>query len=315
MQIVPEEVLRDLVREPEALAAVEHAFAALARDEVVQPPPMGLDIAEARGEIHVKGAYLVGSPVFAIKVASGFYNNASLGLPTGSGLILVFDAGTGQPMALLQDNAYLTDLRTAAAGALAAKHLAPKVVGSVAVIGAGVQARFQMRAISQVLEWKEARVWSPIPEEVERYREEMTATLGDRFLGAGSPQEAVEGCDLVVTVTPSREPLLERGWVRPGSTVIAVGSDGPDKQELSAELVAAADKIVVDRLDQCVRLGEVHHAVAAGHLAPSDVYAELGEIVVGRKPGREGGELIVCDLTGVGAQDAAIAEEALRVVG
>ena len=315
MRIVPEEVLREMVKEPEALAAVERAFAALARDEVVQPPPIGLEIEEARGEVHVKGAYLVGSPVFAIKVASGLYNNVSLGLPTGSGLILVFDAGTGQPAALLQDNAYLTDLRTGAAGALAAKHLAPEVVGSVGVIGAGVQARFQMRAISQVLEWKEARVWSPIPEEVERYREEMTATLGDRFVGVASPQEAVEGCDLVVTVTPSREPLLERAWMKPSSTVIAVGSDGPEKQELSADLVAAADKIVVDRLDQCVRLGEVHHAVAAGLLTPADIHAELGDIVVGRKPGREGEEMIVCDLTGVGAQDAAIAEAALQAVG
>ena len=156
---------------------------------------------------------------------------------------------------------------------------------------------------------------SPIPEEVERYREEMTATLGDRFVGVASPQEAVEGCDLVVTVTPSREPLLERAWMKPSSTVIAVGSDGPEKQELSADLVAAADKIVVDRLDQCVRLGEVHHAVAAGLLTPADIHAELGDIVVGRKPGREGEEMIVCDLTGVGAQDAAIAEAALQAVG
>lgn len=307
MKVFGEGQLRELVGEAEALSAVETAFEALAEGRVVQPPPLGLDIEEVRGEVHVKGAYLKGEPVFAVKFASGFYLNPERGLPVGAGLVLVFDATTGFPLALFQDNAYLTELRTAGAGALAVRLLAPDRPLSVAVIGAGSQARYQLRAIRRVREIKDLRAWSPIPEEVASYAEEMSSTLGIPVSGAGSPREAVEGADLVVTVTPAREPLLELEWMGTGATVVAVGSDGPDKQELAPEILGAPGKVVVDSRAQCLGLGETHHAVRAGILAPEDIHAELGEVLVGDRPGREGEELIVCDLTGVGAQDAAIA--------
>jgi ornithine cyclodeaminase/alanine dehydrogenase-like protein (mu-crystallin family) len=307
MKVFGEGQLREMVGETEALTAVETAFRALAEGRVVQPPPMGLDLEEVRGEVHVKGAYLKGESVFAVKFASGFYNNPERGLPVGAGLVLVFDASTGFPLALLQDNAYLTEIRTGGAGALATRLLAPDRPLSVAVIGAGAQARYQLRAISQVREIKGLRAWSPIPEEVAAYVEEMGATLGVPVSGATSPREAVEGADLVVTVTPSREPLLELDWLAKGATVVAVGSDGPGKQELAAEILGAPAKVVVDSQAQCVRLGETQHAVGAGILAPEDIHAELGEVLLGTRPGREGDELIVCDLTGVGAQDAALA--------
>ena len=148
MIVVSEEQVRELAREDEALVAVETAFRALAEKRVVQPPPLGMDLEGVRGEVHVKGAYLEGEPVFAIKVASGFYRNPERGLPTGSGLVLVFDSTTGYPLALLQDNGYLTELRTGAAGALATKLLAPERPLAVAVLGAGSQARYQIRALS-----------------------------------------------------------------------------------------------------------------------------------------------------------------------
>jgi ornithine cyclodeaminase len=314
MNIIEEAQLREQVGEAEALEAVETAFQALARGQVVQPPPLGMDLDEVRGEVHVKGAYLQGEPVFAMKVASGFYDNPKRGLPTGSGMVLVFDAGTGFPLALLKDNGYLTEMRTGAAGALAARLLTADMPLRVAVIGAGSQARYQMRALAGVRTIQDLKVWSPIPEEVAAYCGELASALGVSVEGADTPQEAVEGANLVVTVTPSREPLLEVDWLAEGTTIVAVGSDGPDKQELAVEILAAAEKVVVDSRSQCLRLGETHHAVKAGLLTEDDIHAELGEVLLRERPGREGMELIVCDLTGVGAQDAAIAGVVWKLV-
>lgn len=307
MKIIEEGLLREMVGADEGLSAVETAFRALAEGRVVQPPPLGLDLDEVRGEVHVKGAYLQGEPTFAIKYASGFYNNPDTGLPVGAGLVLVFDSSTGFPLALLLDNAYLTEIRTGAAGALATRLLAPDRPLTVAVIGAGSQARYQLRAISRVREIREIRAWSPLPEEVDAYVEEMGSTLGVPVSGAATPRESVQGADLVVTVTPAREPLLKLDWLAAGATVVAVGSDGPEKQELAPGILGAPTKVVVDSRAQCLGLGETHHAVREGILAPEDIHAELGEVLIGTRPGREGEELIVCDLTGVGAQDAAIA--------
>jgi len=307
MKIVYEEQLRSLVSEKEALEAVEIAFQALAEGRVIQPPPLGMDLEAVRGEVHVKGAFLEGEEVFAFKVASGFYDNPSAGLPTGSGLVLVFDAKTGFPLALFQDNGYLTELRTGAAGALAVKLLAPEEPLVVGLLGAGSQARFQLKAISRVRTLQEVRVWSPIPEEVSAYAEEMAPLLGIPINGAPTPEEAVRGANLVVTVTPSRSPLLQEAWLEEGVTVIAVGSDGPEKQELAVEILGGAGKVVVDSRAQCLRLGETHHAVNAGALSPDGIHGELGEVLLGVRAGREGRERIVVDLTGVGAQDAAMA--------
>ncbi|MGD2120556.1 MAG: ornithine cyclodeaminase family protein [Gemmatimonadota bacterium] len=307
MIVVEEERIRNLVGEDEALSAVETAFRALAEGRAVQPLPLGMELEDVRGEVHVKGAFLKGEPLFVMKVASGFYGNAERGLPTGSGLVLVFDSATGFPLALLQDNGYLTELRTGAAGALATKLLTPKRPLTAAVLGAGSQARYQLRAMTRVRDLKELRVWSPVAAEVEAYRREMSQVLGLQVSGAVTPETAVEGADLVVTVTPSREPILHLGWLNPGATVIAVGSDGPEKQELDEKILGGGTKVVVDSLTQCLALGETHHAVSSGLLSPEDVHGQLGEVLVGACPGREGEELIVCDLTGVGAQDAAMA--------
>ena len=222
-------------------------------------------------------------------------------------MVLVFDATTGIPKALLQDNGYLTELRTGGAGALAVSLLAPKQPLTVAVIGAGSQARFQIRAMARVRELKAIQVWSPVPKEVSTYEREMRSLLGIPVTGRPTARDAVEGADLVVTVTPSREPIIEAEWLQEHATVVAVGSDGPEKQELSPDVLARAGKVVVDSRTQCLSLGETHHAVAAGLLSADDIHAELGEVVLGTRPGREGDEFIVCDLTGVGAQDAAMA--------
>ena len=315
MKIIGEDLLRELVGEEEGLLAVETAFRALAEGRVVQPPPLGMELDEVRGEVHVKGAFIEGEPVFVMKVASGFYLNSQRGLPTGSGLVLVFDASTGFPLAILQDNGYLTELRTGGAGALAVRLLAPNRPLRVAVLGAGSQARYQLRAMARVREIRELRVWSPEPEEVAAYQTEMATVLGIPVSGGNSAEEAVQGADLVVTVTPAREPILALDWLMQGATVVAVGSDGPEKQELAPEILGKAGKVVVDSRAQCLRLGETHHAVSAGVLSPEGIHGELGEVLLGTRRGREGEELIVCDLTGVGAQDAAMAGVVWALLG
>ena len=308
MRLVTEQKLRELVHEDESLRAVEDAFRALAEDRVEQPPPMAFDFPETSGEVHVKGAAIRGSPIFAVKIASGFYRNPEQNLPASSGLVLVLDQTTGFPLALLQDNAYLTEMRTAAAGALAARLLAHETIDKMAVLGAGAQARYQLRAIRRVRDVENVVAWSPTHARRELYCREMESELGLRCTPADTARDAVDDAGLVLSVTTARSPIVDGGAVSKSATIIAVGSDGPDKQELDAKILNQAGKVVVDRLSQCVRLGEVHHAIEAGLMGEDDVYAELGDVLTGKKPGREGDELIVCDLTGVGVQDAAIAE-------
>jgi len=308
--VFSEEAVRAAVSHRAALSSAERAFQALARNEVVSPMPMGVEIPEVHGEVHVKGAHIHGSPIFAFKVATGFYGNVELGIPTGSGLVLVFDATTGFPLAVLSDNGYLTDLRTAAAGALAARHLSPNRPLSLAVIGAGVQARFQAELIHRVRDLTQVRVWSRKESSRKRYVAQMSQTLGVHVYEFADVASAVADADLVVTATPSQAPLVLAGMLKPGATVIAVGADGPSKRELATDVITSADKLVCDVTAQCVRLGEIHHAVRSGKLPLDGIYAELGQIVTGDIPGRVGDETIVCDLTGSGAQDAAIAETA-----
>ncbi len=317
LRLIDEPDIRRIVGPREALEAVREAFVKLARGEAVLPGVINLDIPETRTEAHVKGAYLRGAAHFSIKVASGSYDNPSRGLPSGGGMVLVFDATTGLPAAVLLDNGYLTDVRTGAAGALAADLLAKRTVDRVGLVGVGNQARFQLEALLQVRRPRAVAAWGRDRGKAEAYARDMEALHKLPVEAVSSPEAAVRDSDVVITVTPSREPLVHANWVEAGMHITAVGSDSPEKQELESAVLAKADKVVADRLEQCLRLGEIHHAVEEGVLGQEDVYAELGEIVAGVKPGRESDEEItVADLTGVGVQDAAVAgrvlEEALR---
>ena len=304
-----EELIREQIKEPHALEAARRAFDALSRGAVRQPPALALDLPEWSGQLQVTAAWLEGSALFAVRMGTGFSHNETRGLPVGGGIIVLFDATTGQPAGVLSDNGYLTDLRTGGAGALAADLLAPADLDTVGIIGTGRQARMQIRALIGVREWRETLAWSPDGYATRRFCREMHRDTGIPHRPASGPEEVVRAAQLLYTATPSRAPLVQADWVQPGGTLIAVGSDAPDKQELHVDVLQRADKIVPDDWSRSMRVGELHHAVREG-LPLQRVHGELGKVLTGHRPGREADEIIVCDLTGLGAQDAAIAEAA-----
>jgi ectoine utilization protein EutC len=267
-----------------------------------------IDIPQNRGEVDIKTAYVHGLDRFAIKVASGFLDNPSLGLPYGSGMMIVISARTGFLEAILLDNGYLTDLRTGLAGGIAAQYLARQPIETAGVVGSGMQARYQIRALRLARDFQRVLVYGRTPDHVRRYVQEMERELGVEVLAAGDPEEVVRRSDVVVTTTPSLEPYLKAEWLYPGLHITCVGADAEHKQEVFAEALGRANRLVCDRKLQCFRLGELHHALEAGVISQDDDITELGDLTAGRRPGRQSDqEITICDLTGIGVQDTAIA--------
>jgi len=289
---------------------VEQAFRALAGGKVVMPPILSMDLPEVHGEVDVKTAYIPGFEGFAIKVSPGFFDNPKIGLPSLNGLMILFSARTGLVDALLLDNGYLTDVRTAAAGAVAARHLAPQEVKIAGVLGTGVQARLQIIAAHQARAFTKVLVWGRDAEKARTCARDIAAAIGVEAVAVGDPAAVVRESQLVVTTTPTREPILKAAWLHPGLHITAMGSDQAGKNEIEAAAIARADLFVCDRVTQSEKLGELRSARAAGILT-NTMPAELGEIVAGSKPGRRAEQdITICDLTGTGAQDTAIATHA-----
>ena len=296
-----------------AFAAVENAFSCLQQGEVNMPPIMHIAAQDKNGDIDVKSAYMKGMPYVAIKIASGFYDNPSRGLPTGSAMMVLLDADTGFCEAVLFDNSYLTDLRTGLAGAVAAKYLAPSVVDTVGVIGTGVQARYQVECLALQRKFNKVVVWGRSADKAQSYAAEMAKKHGFAVAVAASPDEVVQKSQIVITVTASDRPLVSAEALHAGLHITAAGADFPGKQELAAEVLTRADLLVCDRLAQCRVNGEVQHLVVGNELPGGLDIVELGELTTGRRRGRQSDqEITVCDLTGTGVQDTAIANLAYR---
>ncbi len=307
--VLTKEDIESMVTMEDAIAAVEEGFKAFNSDKAVVPFPVALNIPDGHGDIHIKPGYMTGSSSYTVKIASGFYDNPGRGLPVSHGMLLLFDSRTGHPVCFEVDRCFLTDLRTAAAGAVAAKVLAKRKVSKVAVIGTGTQARLQAVALSKVRDFDELRVWGRDRAKAEAYASEMARTLGVTVIATETAEDAVRGSEVVITATMSTSPVVKVEWVSGGTHITAMGSDESGKQELDTRILARADKVVVDSLKQCARLGEVHHALEDGSMKEEDVHAELGEVLLGKKPGRESDkEVTVCDLTGIAIQDVAISQ-------
>jgi ectoine utilization protein EutC len=305
--LLDEQQIRQCVQlDRRALEAIEKAFVSLSRGEAVVPSPLEFHLAERNGEVHVKSAYLRGLPSYVLKIASGFYGNAARGLPTSSGLVVVLSTETGFPQALLLDNGYLTDVRTALAGAIAAKYLARKNVEAIGIVGAGIQARFQLQALALVRKFRNVLVYARSAAAARKYADEMSAAVKVEVKSSSSISDLVQRSEIVVTTTPAREPLVSANDLHPGLHITAMGSDLPGKQELEPAVLARADILACDLIAQCVKAGELQHALAAKAVDKGKA-VELGEVIAGTKPGRQNdNQITVCDLTGIGVQDTAI---------
>lgn len=299
----------------ECIAAVEAAFGLHGEGRI--PPPGVLGMPGADGGFHIKAALLPQArSYFAAKVNGNFSGNAQrFGMPAIQGIVFLADAENGEPLALM-DSIEITILRTGAATAVAAKHLARSGSKVATVCGCGNQGRVQLRALSRLLKFEHVFAWDLDPLRARGYAEELSRELGIEVSPAYDVAAAVSRSDVCVTCTPARAPFLRRECLRPGTFVAAVGADNPEKQELDPAILASS-KVVVDVLEQCAAIGELHHALESGLMTRERVHAELGEIVVGRRPGRlSEDEVIVFDSTGTALQDAAAAavvyEKAIR---
>jgi ornithine cyclodeaminase/alanine dehydrogenase len=285
-------------------AAVEDGYRSFNSGLVVQPDIMDISLPGTHEGIDFKGGLDMGSGYITLKASSGgFDNNPKLGLPTGMNTVLLFEAKTCA-LKCIMDGTFITGCRTGAAGAISVKYLARLDAAKLCVIGAGTQARRQLEAIMRVRKLTEVRAWDALPEFLNAYVKEMSAETGLQIRKCGTAEEAVRGADIVVTTSRGRSgPIVKKEWLKPGMHIAAIGADALGKQELDAD-VYEGTKVVCDSISLCVQRGETQNAVKAGILRPEDIHAEIGEIILGKKSGRENpDEVTIFDTVGMAIQD------------
>jgi len=308
--LVLEQIKRAL-NPPRVIRALEEGFVAYSEGRVNVPPVGQLNFEDPPGDCHIKYGCVPGDEYFVVKVATGFYRNPDLGLPSSNGLVLVFSQKTGQPEAILLDEGWLTDARTAAAGAIAAKYLARKKPVQIGIVGTGTQARMQLEWLPHVIDCRDVMVWGRSKTRAEQYRKDMTAAGFVVRVAADIAQLCAE-CDLVVSATAARRPIIPEALIRPGMHITAVGADGGGKRELEAGVFKRADICVVDSLSQCSAYGDASWALREGAISEVRLI-ELGRVIGNPELGRRhDGQITVADLTGVAVQDIQIARLVLE---
>lgn len=304
MQVYSLEQIKTVLPQIDLLPAIEAGFVAYSAENATIPPVGELLL--DKGEVHIKYGYIDQQDYYVIKIASGFYGNPALGLPSSNGVMLLFSQQSGELVSVLHDEGYLTDTRTAVAGAIAAKHLAPSKIERIGIVGTGIQARMQLDFLRQVSTCRKVLVWGRSAKKLCAYQERLEP-LGFTIETTTDTADILQSCNLIVTTTPSTEPLLHSQNLQAGTHITAVGSDTPHKQELDAAILERADIVVADSIPQCLMRGEIYQAIAQGKLASSGL-VELGAIIAGDADGRQNDEQItVADLTGVAVQDIQIA--------
>ena len=304
--VIKQETIMTLLQEIDVVKEMEEGFIKYSNGLAVIPPVGELLFDESNGETHIKYGYIKGAPYYGIKIASGFYNNPSLGLSSSQGMNLLFNQQTGEPEAVLLDGGFLTNVRTAAAGALVAQYFAPKNITAIGIIGTGIQAKLQLEYLKTQTSCRTVWVWGRRSEAVDQFIAAMAHEFQIKY--ATSPAVLAKQCNVIVTTTPSAIPLLEAEDILPGTHITAVGSDTPHKRELSGGLLAKADLIIADSIVQSKSRGEVYSATQEGAIT-FDKVIELGTAIQEAKYHRENEQQItIADLTGVAVQDIMIAQ-------
>ena len=302
--------MKPLIAKMDINDAMRNAFIEYSNGNAVIPPVGELIMQQPPGEVHIKYGYIKGGSHYVIKIASGFPNNQKENIKPGQGMMLLFDIQTGMPEAILIDDANLTDIRTAIAGAITSQALSNQDLESFTIIGTGVQARYQAIHVSQLMKIEKVRVWGRDPAKAYQLRED----LPDLDVNIEEDiKKLIKESGLIITTTSSKEPLIQSDWVKPGTHITAVGSDTPEKCELDPNILSMADLVVADSLEQNLIRGEIHQAVKRS-IINSESIVELGEIFAGLNPGRTNDDSItVADLTGVAVQDLVIAKAVLSI--
>lgn len=311
MRIISREEIEAILPSLDLTRAIEEGFVAYSSGQA-EVPPVGELLLE-KGDVHIKYGYIRQDDFYVIKIASGFYENPTIGLPSGNGLMLLFSQETGEPKGILLDEGYLTDTRTAVAGAVVAKYLAPHKIECIGIVGTGTQAHLQVSYLKSVTSCRQVLVWGRGEDQLARYRQDMEAH--DFIIETTrSTADILRACNLIVTATPATEPLLTATDLQAGTHITAIGSDTPYKQELDPAILRDADVVVADSIQQCLVRGEVHKAIRAGYLVQEEL-VELGDIIAGHTTGRTSDDQVtVADLTGVAVQDIKIATAVYNAV-
>jgi len=307
MKIIDLDQIKEALKTIDIIPAIEKGFIAYSNGNAVLPPVGELLFKNPPGDVHIKYGYILHDEYYVIKIASGFYDNPKLNLPSSNGLMLLFNQKTGTLLGILLDEGHLTNLRTAAAGAIAANYLAPSKISNIGIIGTGIQARLQLIFLKKVTNCRNTIVWGRNLEKLTAFQAEMEQE--GFFIQVTQEIEAVtSGCNLIVTTTPSTSPLLLATQIKKGTHITAVGADSPHKQELDSNNFEKADIIVADSIAQCIERGDIAHAIKGGVIT-QDKLVELGAIISGKSPRRISDEQItIADLTGLAIQDIAIAK-------
>lgn len=312
MKLIKREELNSLINFNDVFTKTKRAYQLYSEGRTITPPFTVFTIPESNGSVHFKCGYVPGEKYFAMKYSGAFYANEKVGLSNFLGLFTVFNAKTGEVEAIIDDKGYLTDYRTGVAGAIATSTLARKDSKVVAMIGTGVQARMQLMALLNVMPNIEAlNVYGRSEKSVCQYIKEVNESYPNlKITSFNSVKEAIADADIIYTVTYSEKPLVKAEWVKRGTHITAVGACEPNMQELDARLFQLADIVVVDGLDACAKNGELHHAIEGGHITEETVF-ELGEAISARIK-REQADITICDLVGLGFQDAVIASSVMN---
>ena len=301
------EEIKKLLPKANLFEDIKSGFVAFSKGEAVIPPVGELLIPEHEGEVHIKYGYLKSAPYYVVKIASGFYANANIGLPTGNGLMLLFDKSNGRLKCILQDEGYLTDVRTAVAGALSASNLAKKSMTKVGIVGTGIQAHLQLEYLAKVWTIESAFVWGRNVDKAQAYTQEM-AHLDFPLEQVEELEDLCRKSDIIITTTPAKEAIIQSDWIQGPKCIVAIGSDTPEKGELDPTLYQRASLSVVDSLAQSQSRGEVFQARKRGFISDSSV-VELGSAMSDNLDlSKEQEGIIIADLTGIAVQDLMIAK-------
>jgi ornithine cyclodeaminase len=312
MQILTLEQIKKALPSVNLMDEIEKGFVAYSQGNSVVPPVGELVFEDPPGEVHIKYGYLKDDDYYVIKIASGFFENPKQGLPSSNGMMLMFSQKTGALIATLLDECHLTDIRTAVAGAITAKYLAPKNVTRIGIVGTGAQARLQLEYLRPVTECRDVFLWGRGQDKLDACAADMTES-GFTVATTLDAADIQASCNLIVTTTASRTPIL-KGDLQPGTHVTAMGSDTPDKQEVDAGILERADLIVADSVPQCLERGEIAQALKTNAISESEII-ELGSIIAGDADGRTSEDQVtVADLTGVAVQDIQISKAVFEAI-